>query len=111
MSIRITSVVVAGAFLLIASALGIFVVPKFGHVFADILPGEPLPWPTRMVMSAGPIGFLALAVFGAALLVFTDSLKRARRLHGVVVVTLALALAFTIVALFRPLMRLLEQAT
>ena len=110
MSLRITPVAIAGAYLLIASALGVFVIPRFGLIFADMLPGEPLPWPTRLVMSAGLVGFIALAVLGAASLISTDFLRRARWLHGVVVVTLAFALAFTIVALFRPLMRLLEEA-
>ena len=109
MSIRITSVVVATAFLLVASVLGIYVIPRLGPIFADMLPGQPLPWPTRVVMSAGPESFLALAVFGAVLLVLTDSLRRARWIHGTLVIALAFALAFTLVALFRPLMRLLEQ--
>ena len=106
MGIRMISVVVAGAFLLIAFALGVFVIPRLGPIFADMLPGEPLPWSTRIAMSAGPVGFLTLAMFGAALPV-TDSLRRTRWLHGVLVLALAVALTFTIVALFRPLMRML----
>ncbi len=109
MSIRITSVVVATVFLLVTSVLGILTIPKFGLIFADMLPGQPLPWSTRIVMSAGPVGFCALAVFGAVLLVLTDSLRRARWVHGALVIALSFALAFAIVALFLPLMLLLEE--
>ena len=107
---RIPSVVVAGAYLLVAVAFGVYVIPNFRAIFADKLPGESLPWPTRIVTFAGPVVLLPLAVLGAPLLVFTDSLRRARWLHGVLVVALAFALAFTTAALFWPLMRLMEEA-
>lgn len=108
MSNRLSTVVVATAFLLVASALGVLVIPRLGPIFVDMLPGQALPWSTRLVMSVGPVGFTTLAVFGAVLLVLTDSLRRARWIHGTLAIALAFALAFTIVALFRPIMRLLE---
>src|SRR6185503_12697155 len=106
MSNHLTSAVVATPFFLVTSTLGFFVIPKFSPIFADMLPGQSLPWPTRIVMASGPVGFTALAVLGAVLLVLTGSLRRAQWVHGALVIALGFALAFTIVALFRPLMRL-----
>lgn len=96
--------------LLVAAVIGVYVIPKFGQIFADMLPGEPLPWPTRIVMSAGTAGLSVLAVSGAALLVLTDSWRRAPRLHGALVIALAFAVGFAVVALFLPLMTLMEEA-
>ena len=109
MSIRLNSFVLAAAVLLIAS-LGVFIVPRFGVIFADMMPGEPLPWMTRVVISAAPGGFVALAIFGAVFLVCAHSFRRAHWVHAASIVVLALAVAFTTVALFWPVLRLLEQA-
>ena len=111
MKIRITSLAIAVMYFLAASAIGVCVIPKLNGIFTDMLPGEPLLWPSRIVMSADPVGFVALAVLGAASLVLTDRLPRARWPHGLVSVTLAFAMAFSIVALFWPLVRLFEGAT
>jgi len=86
------------------------VIPKFGHIFADMLPGQPLPWSTRLVLSAGPAGFVAFALVGAALLALTGSLSGARWVHRILIIALALTLAFTLVALLLPLDVLLERA-
>jgi hypothetical protein len=110
MTVRCTTVSLAGVSSLIAATLGVYVIPTFATIFADMLPGEALPWPTRIVISAAPFGFIALAVFGGALLILTDSWRRARWVHGALVSTLAFALGFTVVALFWPIMRLLEEA-
>ena len=99
---------VAGTYLLVASALAVCVIPSFRSIFADIFPGESLPWPSRIVTSAGPVVLLVLAVLGAPLVVFTESLRRARWLHWVLVVALAFAMAFSTAALFWPLMKLME---
>lgn len=102
---------VAGIYALMALAFGVYVIPGLGPIFADMLPGESLPWASRLVISVGPPVFLALGVFGAPLLVYTDSLRRARWPYGVTVVALAFALAFATVALFWPLMRLMEEVS
>jgi hypothetical protein len=108
MNVRINSVIVSGAFLLTASALGVFAVPAIGPMFADIFPGQTLPWPTLIVVTAGLAAFIALALSGAALLVLTDAWRRVQWVHSTLIVVLTFALAFTIVALARPLMMLLE---
>jgi type II secretory pathway component PulF len=96
--------------LFVATVIGVYVIPKFGQIFADMLPGELFPWPTRIVMSAGTAGSSVMAVFGAALLILTDSWRRAPRLQGALVIALAFALGFTVVALLLPLMKLMEEA-
>jgi len=96
--------------LLIAFVMGVYVIPNFRLIFADMLPGELLPWPTRIVMSAGTAGLSMLVVSGAELLVLTDSWRRAPRLHDALVIALAFALGFTVVALLLPLMKLMEEA-
>src|SRR5262245_46877443 len=110
MNVPCTTIFLAGVFSLIAATLGVYTVPKFGPIFTDMFPGAVLPWPTRIVMAAAPFGFIALALFGSGLLILTYSWRRARWLHGAVIITLAFGLGFTIVALFLPLMPLLEEA-
>jgi type II secretory pathway component PulF len=109
MSIRFTSFAFAGLFLLLACVLGLFVVPKFGVIFAAMLLGDQIPWPTRVVMSVVQSAFVSLAIVGAALLVVTDSLRRARWLHVTLAIALACALALTVVALYLPLIWIIDQ--
>ncbi len=108
MSNRLMPIVVAAAFLLVVSALGVYVIPNFGPIFSDMFPNRPLPWITRIVLLIGPVGFIGLAVFGAVSLVITGSMPRTRWLHTTIVVALALILAITVVALYVPLLKLLE---
>jgi type II secretory pathway component PulF len=110
MTTRATKWLPATVFLAVTCLLGLWVLPKFDSIFADMLPGEPLPWMTRLVLSAGGAGYVVLAIFGATVILVTDSLRRTHWTYGVLVVLLAFALGFTTVALFWPLMILVEQA-
>jgi|GEM_PF-6735918 type II secretory pathway component PulF len=94
--------------LLISFVMGVYVIPNFRLILADMLPGVRLHWTTRIVMSVGPAVLSVLTVSGAAWVVFAGARRRIRWLESALIVALSFALAFTVVALFMPIARLLE---
>jgi len=82
----------------------LFVVPKFEEIFAEALPGKPLPGVTNFVL-----GYRSILIFGAiALPVVAILLRKWQKPFAVVLIHLGIVwflfeLGGTIIALFMPM--------
>ena len=82
----------------------LFIVPKFGQIFADALPGKPLPPVTVLILT----GRLFILVLNVALLILCAYLTYHRSRRSILVLNLAtiwnfLQVGTTIIALFMPM--------
>lgn len=103
--IRGTSVVLAALFLPTSLALGLFVIPKFKVIFAEMLPGESLPWLIQIVLRVSPIGFVIVGLVGALATAFASSVRMARIFYVLAVGLFCLMMGCTIAALFNLLVK------
>ncbi|MFW5882778.1 MAG: type II secretion system F family protein [Verrucomicrobiota bacterium] len=75
-SAMIYPVVIITVAILIVAALMVFVVPSFQNIFDDMLQGQPLPWPTQIVINTSnfvkgnilvTLGLVAILIVGFAI--------------------------------------------
>ncbi len=96
--------VVLVGFSLVNFFILLYAVPKFGEIYADALPGKPLPLVTEIILG----GRLAIILFNAAWLAICGYLLRRRNRHSILLINLASICNFfeigvTIVALMMPM--------
>ena len=99
---KATGWILGGAHFVIWCVFGLWVIPTFTHIFADMLAGEPLPRLTQGVIMFGPGGCLLVATVGGGLLVESRLISRLRFMHLSLVFFSGLALVYGVIALAWP---------
>jgi hypothetical protein len=82
----------------------LFIVPKFGQIFADAMPGKPLPPVTELILS----GRLIIMALNGALVILCAYLVQRGNRQSILLINLAtiwnfIQIGATVIALFMPM--------
>ena len=101
---KATGWILGGAHFVIWCVFGLWVIPKFTQIFAEMLNGASLPWMARSVLFVGPAGCLLVAAGGGALLVAVHLISVPRWLRQSFIILFSAALAYAVIALGWPML-------
>ena len=110
MNVRISSVVTAIAYVFLGGVLA-HAAPQFGVIYADLYAADAtLPVLTRIVLAIAPVGWIALGVVAAAVLVAKDLCLPSRTIpNWPFVIALLVIGGAAVIALFRPLVITIQE--
>ena len=106
---RATGWILGGAHFAIWCVFGLWGIPKFTQIFAELLNGASLPWMARSVLFVGPGGCLLFAAGGGALLVAVHLISVPRWLRRSFIALFRVALTYAVIAMGWPML-LVESA-